>query len=302
MEIYNAKTLQMMKFTEWSEQNKFDQKHVQMSAIMGNPPPAKKTTKKVTQEMDDVVEVEILDISKPLAVVMFGDNVKKRAAGVIDRMMLTAETNDDSFTIIDQVKNAFSMMNGIKFKQLPEKDTYLSRIFQFVKTREELRNEYVAQYNMANREFNNINSKMGVVRDRIVNSINDLKKLMDDNIACLSEISEKENVVKATLDECGEQHPMSHKLQDKLDSFNILKISIHQTNTQLDLIVKNHMTIIEKINDISNMVFPIWKRQFFVMNTLLEQKEFTDATRLQVDTFEKDQQELNNIMSKILKK
>ena len=193
-------------------------------------------------------------------------------------------------------------MNGIKFKQLPEKDPYLSRIFQFVKTREELRNEYVVQYNMANREFNNINSKMGVVRDRIVNSISDLKKLMDDNIACLSEISEKENVVKATLDECGEQHPMSHKLQDKLDSFNILKISIHQTNTQLDLIVKNHMTIIEKINDISNMVFPIWKRQFFVMNTLLEQKEFTDATRLQVDTFEKDQQELNNIMSKILKK
>lgn len=302
MEIYNAKTLQMMKFAEWSEQNKFDQKHVQMSAIMGNPPPAKKNPKKVTHEMDSAIEAEILDVSKPLAVVMFGDNVKKRAASIIDRMMLTAETNDDSFTIIDQVKNAFSMMNGIKFKQLPEKDPYLSRIFQFVKTREEQRNEYVAQYNMANREFNNINSKMGVVRDRIVNSINDLKKLMDDNIACLSEISEKENVVKATLDECGEQHPMSHKLQDKLDSFNILKISIHQTNTQLDLIVKNHMTIIEKINDISNMVFPIWKRQFFVMNTLLEQKEFTDATRLQVDTFEKDQQELNNIMSKILKK
>jgi hypothetical protein len=38
------------------------------------------------------------------------------------------------------------------------------------------------------------------------------------------------------------------------------------------------------------------------MNTLLEQKEFTDATRLQVENFEQDQKQLNTIMTSILKK
>ncbi len=242
---------------------------------------------------------DFLDLNESASIMDFGLGAQQQITAFCDVLV---EQTKQSF--IDEAAEGIHFIvdsaKSLDLSVIADEDGFATKIFAFVKTKEEKIIELREQFDNISNDFTYMTENLDGVRRQLLDKADILDQMYDDNITFYKDLCYHVAAGEIKLDEAkAEVEAMKqdtskmndpffvqevndlqysiNRLESKLQDLQVTKISTAQSAPQLRMIQTNNERLADKIQSTAYTIIPLWQKQFASAMAMVEQNKIAKA-------------------------